>query len=318
VGPAPQRQETLPHRRPVVAILDTGCGRHPWLDRAVTRSAPAGNGESIGYDTPFDDPEVYGDLTGQLDGLIDPLAGHGTFIAGLVHQACPDADILSWRAVPADGPIVESDLITILAQVAEFARTTPIDVLSLSMGYYHETPKDQLFDKTMHDVLVDMTSLGTLVVCSAGNDATSRPSFPAAFAPWEDDDGPVQTPTGSLPIVSVGALNPDEGADALFSNAGPWVRAFAPGAALMSTMPRFEGGLQPLARTWAFGRRRESIDPDNFRSGFGLWSGTSFSAPVMAGRLAAHMLSSMAAGDELSARTARAWEALEAHTELRR
>jgi subtilisin family serine protease len=284
----------------------------------VTTARPAVDGQPIGYDTPFDDPEVYGDLTGQLDGLIDPLAGHGTFIAGLVHQACPDADIWSWRAVPADGPIVESDLLVILGQVAELARTTPIDVLSLSMGYYHETPADQLFDATMHDVLVDLASHGTLVVCSAGNDATSRPSFPAAFGPWEEGDGPVQTPPGSLPIVSVGALNPDEFADSLFSNAGPWVRAYAPGAALLSTMPRFQGGLQPVARSTAFGRRRESIDPDNFLGGFGLWSGTSFAAPVLAGRLAAHLLGRLAEGDDPAARAARGWDALEEHTELRR
>ena len=50
-----------------------------------------------------------------------------------------------------------------------------------------------------------------------------------------------------VPIVSVGALNPN-GTDALFSNAGPWVRAHAQGASVMSTMPAFQGGLQPVAR----------------------------------------------------------------------
>ena len=53
-------------------------------------------------------------MTGPLDGVIDPLSGHGTFIAGLVHQACPDADILGWRVVPSEGPIVESDLVAAL------------------------------------------------------------------------------------------------------------------------------------------------------------------------------------------------------------
>ena len=95
---------------------------------------------------------------------------------------------------------------------------------------------------------------GTLVVCSAGNDATSRPSFPAAFAPWSDGNGPVAADPDCLPIVSVGRAEPERQTDALFSNAGPWVRPTCRGAAVMSTIPPFQGGLQPMARTKAFGR----------------------------------------------------------------
>ncbi len=188
---------------------------------------------------------------GPLDGGIDALAGHGTFIAGLIHQACPDADIVAWRIVGSDGPVVESDLITALADIAEVARRHregekgghPIDVLNLSMGYYHETPQDLLFDPTMYDILRRLGECGVAVVCSAGNDATARPMFPAAFAPWADGRG-VAARHDVVPVLSVGALNPN-GTDALFSNAGPWVRAHAPGAAVMSTLPPFQGGLEP-------------------------------------------------------------------------
>jgi subtilisin family serine protease len=154
------------------------------------------------------------------------------------------------------------------------------------MGYYHETPFDELFDPTLWAILSDLSANGTLVVCSAGNDATSRPCFPAAFAPWSEGDSVVETPPGQLPIVSVGALNPNGATDALFSNAGYWVRSYARGAAVMSTTPAFEGGLQPVARTKVFNRVRDTIDPDDFRGGFGVWSGTSFSAPLLAGTLA--------------------------------
>ena len=62
---------------------------------------------------------------------------------------------------------------------------------------------------------------GVAVVCSAGNDATARPMFPAAFAPWADGDGTgARRARTCVPIVSVGALNPNRTTDALFSNAG--------------------------------------------------------------------------------------------------
>ena len=255
------------------------------------------DGQPIGY---VDDPtnaEKWFDQVGPLDGGIDPLAGHGTFIAGLIHQACPDADIISWRIVGADGPVVESDLVTALDNIAELARRHrdgeengyPIDVLSISLGYYHETPEDLLFDPTLYEILRDLGECGVSVVCSAGNDATARPMFPAAFTSWLDGGGkPCEKSV--VPVVSVGALNPN-GTDALFSNAGPWVRAWDPGAAVLSTVPpTFQGGLEPAARTEAYTRRRESIDPDDFSSGFAVWSGTSFAAPLLAGRIAAALV----------------------------
>ena len=177
----------------------------------------------------------------------------------------------------------ESDLIETLKRVAEIARRhrdgetggQPIDVLNLSLGYYHETAEDGDFDSTMYDVLELLGRCGVAVICSAGNDATARPMFPAAFWPWKDKKGPVKNKRGLVPVTSVGALNPNLLDDALFSNAGTWVSTYAEGALLMSTIPPFEGGLQPLARTKAFQRNRASVDPDDYRGRFALWSGTS-------------------------------------------
>ena len=53
-----------------------------------------------------------------------------------------------------------------------------IDVLNLSMGYYHETPTDQQFDSTMYEILRLIAEAGPPSWCSAGNDATARPMFP--------------------------------------------------------------------------------------------------------------------------------------------
>ena len=120
-----------------------------------------------------------------------------------------------------------------------------------------------------------------------------------------------------MPVVSVGALNPN-GTDALFSNAGPWVRVHTPGAAVMSTLPpTFQGGLEPQARTEAYTRRRESIDPDDFTSSFALWSGTSFSAPLFAGRVAAALVDRVDPDDDgRAASVERCWKALAGLTDL--
>ena len=69
------------------------------------------------------------------------------------------------------------------------------------------------------------------------------------------------------------------------------MRFCRPGAALVSTMPTtYDAALEPTNEVRnARGELRASLDPDDFRSGFGVWSGTSFAAPVFAGQLAARL-----------------------------
>lgn len=329
VGPRPHRHDDrkIVNRRPVVAVLDTGCGQHPWLDRAVKTDVRL-NGAPIGFSDPQTNPEIYPDQVGPLDGGIDPYSGHGTFICGLIHQACPDADILAWRVVNSAGPIRESALIQALRDVlalvednrADPKKGHPIDILSLSLGYYHETPDDLLVDPTVWEIMRRFGAAGTLVVCSAGNDATARPMYPAAFAPWLDGNGSIKPDPAALPVVSVGALNPNGSTDALFSNAGPWVRVYEHGASVLSTLPPdFQGGLLPTARTEAYQRVRESIDPDSYEGGFAVWSGTSFAAPLFAGRIAqllGRRLMKSRGPDSAAAAKRRAWSALVELTDL--
>ncbi len=323
VASAPQRDETMKDRV-IVATLDTGMGSHAWLDRARCNIAGL---PAIGSVAAADDPEQHPDLVGPLDGMTDALSGHGTFIAGLIHQHAPDADIAAWRAVGPDGTIDESDVLAALLAIASIIESAvdcakslalPIDVLSLSMGYYHETPEDTKIDITLAEVLLRIRRAGTVVVCSAGNDATTRPMFPAAFGPW------ASTPTAEIPwiapddttaldaapLVSVGALNPN-GTTALFSNTGPWVRCYAPGASVVSTVPMSAGGAQPIARTVAAGRLRETVDPDDYSAGFAVWSGTSFAAPVIAGRIAAALSGATTPDGGRAGRVARAVAATE-------
>lgn len=213
----------------MVAVLDTGCGKHRWLNGSVVTDCRL-DGQLVGMAPPDPDPQVTGDGTGPLDGAVDAAAGHGTFIAGLIRQRCREAEILSIRVVHSDGVVIESDLIDALTEIGEIARrhaagqgpksdARPIDVLNLSLGYYHETPTDELFDPTLYRLLEFLGRCGTVVVAAAGNDATARPTSPAAFSPYPG--GLIEQPVKAcVPVVSVGAENPDKTV-ALFSTVGP-------------------------------------------------------------------------------------------------
>jgi len=274
-----------------VGVIDTGCGEHPWFDpEFVIDGTDLGDAPPIGLDHDDTDPETVGDVGGPFDGMIDEASGHGTFIVGLVHQGCPDANIWWWRAVESDGTLAESDLITVIAKIARLLRDDDdplvLDVLNLSFGYYHETPEDEKFDPTFYELLAAIGRTGTTIVCSAGNDATGRPLFPAAWAAHPGVERFIRLDPDAAPIVAVGALNPNGRSDALFSNVGPWIGVHRPGTSLLSTVPAFQGGLEPPARVIVDDRLRESLDPDDYRGGFAVWSGTSFASAVFAAELA--------------------------------
>jgi Subtilase family len=298
VGPAPARRpddSLQDRRRPVVAVFDTGVGTHPWLPDGVVDREPRCAGLPIGMTDPATAPDTPGVSLNPLIGSLDVSAGHGTFIAGLIRQTCPDANILAVRVIQGDGKVNEADLLVALnmlwlRQKLAIIHGEPdklVDVLSLSLGYYHEEPADAEFDPFLLAPLRALARLGVAIVTSAGNDATIKPMYPAAFAPYPG--GLISTINAhEVPITAVGALNPDTTV-ALFSNTGPWVRALRPGVSLVSTLPPFDASGSPSVEVRRGGVIRATVDPDDFRSGFGLWSGTSFAAPILAGELAEYL-----------------------------
>ncbi|WP_163617667.1 S8/S53 family peptidase [Microbacterium sp. B35-30] len=278
--------------RPVVAILDTGHGSHPWLDEAVI-DAVAEYGGEIGIVDGQTDPDRYPSIGSPLDGVVDSAAGHGTFIAGIVLQACPEARILPVRIADGDGLILENDLIAALGRLVDIVEDTDgggrIDVVNLSFSFYHETPERQSVESELYDLLARLRRAGTVVVCSAGNDATDRPAAPASMHHWDGADCGIEKEKEAdlVPLVTVGALNPSRHTVALFSNIGEWVQTYVRGVSVLSIIPvDFEGGIQSDLRSDEYGHRRETLDLDDFRSGFAVWSGTSFAAPLVAGRIA--------------------------------
>lgn len=292
----PRRTADEPERRPVVVLLDTGIGEHPWFGPGSgVREVLELDGIPLGVDaTGRGDPELVGVVTDPLNGMIDRQAGHGTFIAGIVRQRCPEADIWAIPVMPADGAVAESDVVHALSVLlahqlraqAEGRTSDLVDVVGLSLGYYHEDPADAADDGPLRALLGGLSEAGVAVVAAAGNDATDVPFFPAALA---------VSPGGPVPLTSVGALNPDGRSIALFSNNGPWITTHAPGAAVVSTVPVTLSGA--LTAGVAIERDdpwpRTGIDPDTHRSGFAVWSGTSFAAPHVAGDIAAALLADL-------------------------
>jgi Subtilase family len=296
-------------RRPVVAVLDTGIRAHPWLD---VRPEPPGvkptkdDGfvqidpgvqDTIYADTkaveqegdqprqlikgPWDRPDTADPLIGELETTV----GHSTFISGIARQVAPDAQVLAIRIMHSDGVVNEYDLIESLSLLANQIASAEagdmakmVDVVSLSLGYFDESPADELYSSGLWQVIKVLLDLGVAVVAAAGNFSTRRRFYPAAFT--------MLPLPGPVPLISVGALNPN-GTRALFSDDGRWVRAWAKGASVVSTYPYdIAGDVSPQIEM----KGREALDPDDYLGGFATWSGTSFAAPLLAARLARQLL----------------------------
>jgi subtilisin family serine protease len=189
------------------------------------------------------------------DEYLDPTAGHGTFIAGVIAQIAPGCEISVHRVLSTFG---DGDEWKISWRILNLAVSDPDRaILSLSFGGY---VLDEPF--LMAWTIRQTQHAGLHVVASAGNDATSRPTYPACLSG----------------VVAVGALGPN--GPAWFTNYGEWVDACAPGSDLLSTFFVFDGP----AEEGPYGD-----DPDDF-DGWAQWSGTSFAAPVVVGNLVRLMM----------------------------
>jgi hypothetical protein len=254
-------------RRPVIALPDTGVEPHPWL-----AGAP---GDPIVHHAHEPDWPQPGDLADSSN-----FRGHATFVAGVIRQVGPDCRILSARVMGNDGIVQSTDSLNVLKWLATQAESHRpdrfVDVVCVAYGTSDPDPS-HLHD--LRGVFGRLVQAGVLVVASAGNDGSGAPTYPAALA--------AEAPYSSA-MVSVGATNPD-GCYAHYSNWGPWVTHRTTGSGVISIMPpSFNGpSLSPPPPDPGFypDTKGVTIDPDNFRDGFARWSGTSFSAAVIAGLL---------------------------------
>jgi hypothetical protein len=240
---APGLQTREPAKEIRVAILDTG------FAAAHQPGGLAGmDMVSHGGDRPDEDG----------DNFLDPVAGHGTFIAGVIEQLTPGCHLELFEVLTTYGDGDEVEVTEVLAGLAGRSPEERPDLVNLSFGGYSPIGMEVLAD-----AVAALQRVGVVVVASAGNDATCVPTYPAV-----------------LPgVVSVGALDED-GTPAAYTNYGPWVRACTRGTDVVSLF--FDGfnGAEPPAL--------DGSDDDDF-AGWARWSGTSFAAPRVVAALARRM-----------------------------
>lgn len=186
------------------------------------------------------------------DGKLDVSAGHGSFVSGVIQQVAPQATVVVYRAADTDGMATTDAVGTAISQAA----ADGADIISLSLGTTTvDGQPPAAFTVALQTLQASYPDV--LVVASAGNMGSDTPVFPAAM------DG----------VIGVAALNPDL-TPVSWSSFGPWVRCSAVGVGVAST---FVAGAEPHSDGSS-----QQFGPN----AWAIWSGTSFSAPQVSGRVA--------------------------------
>ena len=270
-----------------VAVIDTGLAvgwqAHPWL---VLPTRVDGDTRTT-FEKPSGDVGLY--------------AGHGAFIAGVLRCVAPAVQVKVTNLFEYAGASFEWQVSNAIVD----ALVAGPDIISLSAG---GAVADGLPHPAFSYALSRLSGTDTLLVAAAGNDGKGcgdlAQFFPAAFAREHGDM-----------VVAVGALREDRLGRACFSNFDDFVSVFEDGEHLHnafsagsytyheSSAPQCRYHVPPIEvpctcqNTPEFGMREEF-------EGMAEWSGTSFSTPVIAARIARHM-------SEHAPMTARdAWAAL--------
>ena len=207
--------------------------------------------------------------TGVADGEPAQLplsAGHGTFVTGRILMEAPGATVEVLRCLDQDG---QADAWEAAKALVTLARSG-VQVLNVSFGCRTEDGQPPL----VLSAAVDRLPSDVLVVAAAGNfggtSATSSASDTAARgAAW---------PAALDDVLAVGALD-ENGDPAAFSPTAPWVDVYAPGVRVESTY--LDGSFRVYA---------SNSDEIKTPTGFARWSGTSFSAALVSGRVAAGII----------------------------
>jgi subtilisin family serine protease len=220
------------------------------------------------------------------DGTILQDGGHGTFVAGCVRVTAPEAKVHVVNAAQllakedGIGAAFESDLADLVRKhlVADDDQP-PLrvpDILVLNFAGTTQGGRPPVALAALYDSVIQHVK-ELLILSPAGNEGDRRKNWPASFA-W---------------VVSVGGLAANWRDRASWSNHGHNVDVYAPGDRLVNAFAtgHYVCGWDPA--------------PHEVRifKGMALWSGTSFSTPLVAGLVASRMSTT-------GQSSRRAWESL--------
>lgn len=294
-----------------VLVLDTGLRPHPAfpdhpdLGQLVDTVSPGTASH------PNDEDEIYDPTTGGLRWF----AGHGTFVAGLIHRLAPSArilvaDVTDAALVPFGGPYIVNEvqlrdsLVAGLHRAKEFAKeeARPYVVVNLSIAAkLLDGDGEGLFATAVQDALDEWE--GNILFLAAGG------NIPGGEVVDCDGDKPATFPAGLKGVMAVAATDSkvydkqtgqpvtkptSATAQQVFTKAAWWsvnagaIDAWAPGEELVGPHP---GGFAPYTLDPALvsgGPVPASplflrLAPDCWVS----WSGTSVAVAYAAGTVAA-------------------------------
>jgi subtilase family protein len=211
-----------------VAVIDTGVDRaHPTLQPVLTDGYDFTRNQDGGYENADVDQATAGVLDGiygvnqvtaaALDqataGVLDDSGfshfGHGTMVAGVVHLVAPTARIMPLKAFGPDGQGYTSDIL----RAIRYAVRKEAKVINMSFSRATRSAE-------LERAIDFATSRGLIAIASAGNDGSSSPRYPAAYAN----------------VMSVASTANDDTRSS-FSNYGSSVEIAAPGEAIITTYP---------------------------------------------------------------------------------
>ena len=203
-------------------------------------------------------PDLKGKITGGYN-VLDPGSaptdenGHGTHVAGIaagnpdtsmgISGIAPSCRIMPIKVANAQGVAATSDI----AEGIAYAALHGASVINLSIG-------GPTASKTLEKAVAAAVARHVPIVAAMGNDGSSRPMYPAAYAG----------------VIAVGATDAQDEVTA-YSQTGKWISVVAPGDDILSTTPTYVTNL---------------IETGETTGRFGYLSGTSMATPMVTGIVA--------------------------------